>query len=77
MLIPGECGTGKTKVIQNITQNFCQNKVGDRCVKGTYTGIAALLIDGKTLHVLAGIPVRGRKQSAYTLKNHQEFWCYK
>jgi ATP-dependent exoDNAse (exonuclease V) alpha subunit len=43
-------------------------------VKGAYTGIAASLIDGKTLHVLGGIPVRGNKQSAQTLKRLREFW---
>jgi hypothetical protein len=37
-------------------------------VKGAYTGIAALVIDGRTLHVLAGIPVGGEKQSGQTLK---------
>ena len=37
-------------------------------------GIAASLIGGKTLHVLVGIPVRGGKQSAHTLKKLREFW---
>ena len=46
-------------------------------VKGAYTGIAASLINGKTLHVLAGIPVRGGKQSAQTLQKLREFWCTK
>jgi PIF1-like helicase len=74
MMIPGEGGIGKSKLIQTMTCAFEQKKVGDWCVKGTYTGIAASLIDGKTLHVLAGIPVRGGKQSAQTLKKLQEFW---
>ena len=73
MFIPGEGGVGKTKVIRDIIQNFEEKGVGDWCVKGAYTGIAASLIDGKTLHVLAGIPVRG-KQSAYTVKKLREFW---
>jgi PIF1-like helicase len=46
-------------------------------VKGAYTGIASSLIDGKTLHVLAGISVRGGRQSAHMLKKLQEFWCTK
>ena len=55
MVIPGEGGVGKTKLIQTITQNFYLQGVDDWLVKGAYTGIAASLIDGKTLHVLVGI----------------------
>ena len=68
MMIPGEGGVGKSKLVQTITQNFQQRDLGHWWVKGAYTGIAASLIDGKTLHVLAGIPVKGRRQSAQTLK---------
>lgn len=63
MMIPGEEGVGKSKVVQTITGNFQHRNVGHWWVKGAYIGIAALLIDGKTLHFLAGIPIRGRKQS--------------
>ena len=79
MVIPGEGGVGKSKVIQIITENFRRRGLKEWWVKGAYTGIAASLIDGKTLHVLAGIPVRGGKQSAQTLKKLHEFWrmkCY-
>ena len=75
MMIPGEGGVGKSKLIQTVTQNFQQRNIGQWWVKGAYTGIAASLIDGKTLHVLAGIPIRGRRQSAQTLKKLREFWC--
>ena len=64
MLIPGEGGVGKSKVIQTMSQNFERQGVSDWWVKGAYTGIVASLIDGRTLHVLAGIPVRGGRQSA-------------
>ena len=74
MMIPGEGGVGKSKLIQTVTQNFQQRNIGQWWVKGAYTGIAASLIDGKTLHVLAGIPIRGRRQSAQTLKKLREFW---
>jgi hypothetical protein len=74
MIIPGEGGVGKSKVIQTITENFRLSGVEHWCVKGAYTGIAASLIDGKTLHVLAGIPIKGRKQSAQTIKKLREFW---
>jgi hypothetical protein len=74
MMIPGEGGTGKSKLIQIITVNFDCRNVGEWCVKGMHTGMAALVIDGRTLHVLAGIPVRGGKQSGQTLKRLREFW---
>ena len=74
MMIPGEGGVGKSKVIQIMTENFQKHGLREWWVKGAYTGIAASLIDGKTLHVLAGIPVRGGKQSAQTMKKLHEFW---
>lgn len=74
MMIPGEGGVGKSKVIQTITRNFQSRDVGNWLVKGAYTGIAASLIDGRTLHVLAGIPIKGGKQSGQTLKRLREFW---
>jgi hypothetical protein len=74
MAIPGEGGVGKSKLIQTMTKNFENHNVSNWWVKGAYTGIAASLIDGKTLHVLDGIPVKGGKQSAQTKKRLHEFW---
>ena len=74
MMIPGEGGVGKSKVIQIMMENFQKDGLREWWVKGAYTGIAASLIDGKTLHVLAGIPVRGGKQSEQTMKKLHEFW---
>ena len=74
MVIPGEGGVGKSKLFQTISRNFEERGVSDWLVKGAYTGIAASLIDGKTLHVLAGIPIKGGKQSAQTLKRLRDFW---
>ena len=74
MMIPGEGGVGKSKLIQTMTRAFQLKGVGEWCVKGAYTGIAASLIDGSTLHVLASIPVHGGKQSAQTMKKLREFW---
>ncbi|KAF8443783.1 hypothetical protein L210DRAFT_3334866, partial [Boletus edulis BED1] len=56
MLIPGEGGVGKSKTIQTITQNFRRRGASHLLVKSAYTGIAASLIDGKTLHVICQIP---------------------
>lgn len=74
MMVPGEGGVGKSTLIHALTQDFGERRVGHWWVKGAYTGIAASLIDGKTLHVLAGIPVKAGKQSAHTLKKLSEFW---
>jgi hypothetical protein len=40
---------------------FWKKDIENWCVKGAYTEIAAFLINEKTLHVLAGIPVREKK----------------
>jgi hypothetical protein len=74
MLIPGEGGVGKSKTIQTITENFCSKGVGHILTKAAYTGIAASLIDGKTLHVIAQIPVNGHKQSQETVRKPAAFW---
>ncbi|KIM64602.1 hypothetical protein SCLCIDRAFT_1213106 [Scleroderma citrinum Foug A] len=57
MIIAGEGGVGKSKTIQTITQNFYHRGVAHMLVKGAYTGIAASIIDGKTLHVIAQISI--------------------
>ncbi|KAG2738880.1 hypothetical protein P692DRAFT_201730439, partial [Suillus brevipes Sb2] len=62
MQIPGEGGVGKSKTIQTITENFRSRGVNSKLVKAAYTGIAASIIDGKTLHVIALIPLNGRQQ---------------
>ena len=74
MMIPGEGGVGKSKLIQTMTRAFQLKGVGEWCVKGAYTGIAASLIDGSMLHVLASIPVHGGKQLVQTMKKLREFW---
>jgi len=56
MLIHGEPGTGKSKVIQTATQHFLHRGARFMLQKSAYTGIAAsLLIDGKTTHSIAMI----------------------
>lgn len=73
IIILGEGGTGKSHTIQAITTNFKRRKVKDWLVKGAYTGIAASIIDGSTLHVLTAMPIRGSR-SAQTMKKLREFW---
>jgi hypothetical protein len=76
MIILGEGGTGKSRAIQAITGNFEKLNVAQSLVKGAYTGIAASIIDGRTLHVLTAIPLKGTR-SAKTMKKLTNFWSTK
>jgi hypothetical protein len=76
MIIPGEGATGKSHTIQTITNGFIQHNVKHWLVKGAYTGIAASIIDGSTLHVLTAMPIRGSR-SAKTMKKLKDFWTGK
>jgi hypothetical protein len=55
MIIHGEGGTGKSKVLQSVTEAFRQHGAHHMLLKAAYTGVAASLIDGKTTHVIAGV----------------------
>ena len=74
MIIPGEAGVGKSKTVQTITENFYAHGAGTILAKGAYTGLAASVIDGKTLHYLAMIPLQGGWQSAQTIKRLEGYW---
>ncbi|KIK79552.1 hypothetical protein PAXRUDRAFT_73888, partial [Paxillus rubicundulus Ve08.2h10] len=84
MHIPGEGGVGKSKtsiisMIQTITENFMNKGAGHLLVKGAYTGIAASIVDSKTLHMLAHIPVNCHEQSQKAIQKLAIFWkdkCY-
>ncbi|KIL62630.1 hypothetical protein M378DRAFT_45379, partial [Amanita muscaria Koide BX008] len=52
MQLVGEGGTGKSRVIQTITRVFELSGIETSLRKGAYTGIAACLIGGRTLHSL-------------------------
>ena len=45
--------------------------------KGAYTGIAATIIDGKTLHVITQIPVNGQEHSQKAIKKLIIFWQHR
>ncbi|KAJ3925993.1 MAG: hypothetical protein NXY57DRAFT_906339 [Lentinula lateritia] len=57
MILYGEGGTGKSRVIQTITEAFGRRNMKGLLLKGEYTGVAASLIDGKTLHVIGQISI--------------------
>jgi hypothetical protein len=73
MIIVGEGGTGKSRTIRAITANFERRHVDEILVKGAYTGIAASIIDGRTLHVLTAMPLKGVR-SAKTMKKLALYW---
>jgi hypothetical protein len=75
MIIHGEGGTGKSRVIQTITETFAQKGVSFMLKKAAYTGIAASLINGKTTHGIALLSIRpGMTMSDETKKKLQDFW---
>lgn len=73
MVITGEGGTGKSQTVQAISGNFAKLHVAGILVKGAYTGIAASIIDGRTLRVLTAMPLKGVR-SAKTMKKLIAFW---
>ncbi|GJE99317.1 hypothetical protein PsYK624_155710 [Phanerochaete sordida] len=75
MILYGEGGTGKSRVIQTVTEEFAQRGVMFMLVKAAFTGIAASLIDGKTLHVVASIGIKDpNKISPEVRAKLQNFW---
>jgi hypothetical protein len=83
MLIHGEGGTGKSRVIQTITESFKTRGVSRTLLKAAYTGIAASLIGGKTLHTIGHIPVnktierKAKGVSDESKRKLQDFWlCF-
>ncbi|KAJ3913305.1 hypothetical protein F5877DRAFT_52600, partial [Lentinula edodes] len=57
LILRGPGGTGKTAVINAITDAFCDSGMQAKLAKTATSGVAATLISGKTLHTWAGIPI--------------------
>ncbi len=75
MVLYGEGGTGKSRVIQTVTNAFAARGCAFMLVKAAYTGIAASLIDGKTTHVIAHPAVGKDGQLTDDAKRDlQAFW---
>lgn len=62
MVVSGEGGVGKSKVIQTITALFESLNIKHWLRKAAYTGVAASLIEGQTLHTLTSLPRSRRAQ---------------
>jgi hypothetical protein len=55
MILYGEGGTGKSKVIQTVTERFVQKDALFLLLKSAYTGVAASIINGKTTHIIISL----------------------
>lgn len=76
MLIHGEGGTGKSKVIQTVTDYFDMKGASALLVKAAYTGVAASLIGGKTTHTIAHISRKNTTIKDDTKHKLQSSWKY-
>ena len=75
MVLYSEGGTGKSRVIQTVTESFVARGVSHMLVKAAYTGVAASLVDGKTTHVIAGLSLGSKDGVTDALKKKlQDFW---
>ncbi|GAW05036.1 ATP-dependent DNA helicase PIF1 [Lentinula edodes] len=67
MIIRGPGGTGKTMLINAITQTFKELGMEHRLAKTATSGVAATLINGRTLHAWAGLPIRTQKNDNWVV----------
>ena len=75
MVLYGEGGTGKSRVIQTITEAFAARGASHMLMKAAYTGVAASLVDGKTTHVIGSLSLRSKDDiSDAAKKKLQDFW---
>ena len=74
MHMHGEGGTGKSRVIQTVTELFHREGVCSMVQKAAYMGIATSLVDGKTTHAIAGLSMNGRRMSEETRKRLTAEW---
>ena len=75
MTLYGEGGTGKSRVIQTITEAFAAKGASHMLVKAAYTGVAASLVGGKTTHIVGSMSLRSKADvSDAAKKKLQEFW---
>ena len=75
LIINGEGGTGKSRLIEAITNYFAYRGVSHYLVKMAYTGVAASHIQGVTCHSAAMIGHNQKTMSNKTKAKLQEFWA--
>ncbi|KAF8583095.1 hypothetical protein K439DRAFT_1271264, partial [Ramaria rubella] len=75
MQIQGEGGMGKSKVIQTITESFASQNCIRMLMKAAYTGIAASIINRKTMHTIGKISLSDNKEMSQEVKEWLSvFW---
>ena len=74
LIVNGEGGTGKSKLIEAVTDYFAARGAQHLLVKMAYTGIAASHIQGLTCHAAAMISREDKTLSNKTKARLQEFW---
>ncbi|SJL03172.1 uncharacterized protein ARMOST_06518 [Armillaria ostoyae] len=68
MQVQGQGGTGKTVLINAITETFEYYRVEQKLAKTATSGVAASLIAGQTLHSWGGIPIHPGKDDDWHMK---------
>jgi hypothetical protein len=68
LFLGGHGGTGKTRVVQAIKAWFDCNQRSSWLASGAYTGVAAHLIKGRTLHSWLSLGLNQKKKSAAAKK---------
>ena len=58
MMVHGEGGTGKSRLLKAISDTFASNGASHLLAKTAMSGVAASIVDGSTLHSWAALPVR-------------------
>ncbi|KAF8440514.1 hypothetical protein L210DRAFT_3314204, partial [Boletus edulis BED1] len=74
MIIHGEGGTGKTAVLQCVSDYFKKRSASHRLIKTAYTGMAASLIGGQTCHSACLLTHRDSNISSVTKKKLEQIW---
>ena len=75
MVLYGEGGTGKSRVIQTITESFSACGAAHMLMKAAYTGVAASLVNGKTTHIIASLSLGSNGSVTDAAKKKlQDFW---
>lgn len=75
LIINGEGGTGKSKVIEAVTDYFASRGASHLLVKMAYTRIAASHIQGITCHAATMISHNNKPMSVKTKEKLQQFWA--